>query len=83
MNNTKPNDWIIESKNSNGFWDVSFQRFDIVEVADVYPTEEDAEEECLNTEGEGFVRQLEDDEQKMFIENEKEMFGDDTFYSLN
>lgn len=62
------NDYIIES--NWGFWDATNKRFDVPEVADVFPTLEKANAELENIEKgfNAFVRQLEDDEQEMFLD---------------
>ena len=77
------NDYIIES--NWGFWDTNNKRFDCPELADVFPTEEKATAELQNIEkGFGvFVRQLEDDEQEMFLDEIPKLEGNDIVLTIS
>ena len=92
------NDYIIES--NWGFWDSIKKRFECPELADVFPTLEKASAELENIEKgfNAFVRQLEDDEQEMFLDeipnynpgkdvilklNDKSNLTDKSNFSLN
>ncbi len=55
--------FIIEHIEHSGlFWDRIKADFDVIEYADVYETVEDAKAELSRTNGQGFVRGLEEGE---------------------
>jgi len=55
--------FIIEHIEHSGlFWDCIKADFDVIEYADVYETVEDAKAELSRTNGQGFVRGLEEGE---------------------
>jgi hypothetical protein len=55
--------YIIEHKEYSGlFWDSILGFFDVIEYADTYKNLEDANTELIRTNGQGFVRALEDGE---------------------
>jgi hypothetical protein len=57
--------YIIEHKEYSGlFWDSILGIFDVIEYADTYKNLEDANAELIRTNGQGFVRALEDGEMK-------------------
>ena len=58
--------YIIEHKEYSGlFWDSIKADFDVIEYADTFENLEDANAELIRTNGQGFVRALEDGEMEV------------------